>query len=381
MQNALAYLDKAVGRLKELGISFSTQDQAPAVKIVERLAVIDEGRCLAIARVLQEAGNFNELVRREVDGASYGDRYEAISGKFDSIRDDARKMVGFLDDGKVSTFEKVQMGWMKMTRGDIPARFEGIRDTYISVAKDTHDQLERESGILEAYKDFRGGLKSAEVEAQEVLKQADGLMSERRTALEAAQSAVADFAGDDGAEKARLELARDEAIRALQDEEKRYQVAKDLADNLKIAYHTSEAVMARLQQMTDVKERVYQQGVTFFTTNDVVLSALSAAFTSQAGLHEATESLNAMSEGVSQSLETLAEVSDVGLSEGVKAGYGPTVRAEAVSKLVDAVVGFQERVGKEVAEARTLATENAAMIERAVEDGKSRFAELQKTAA
>ena len=33
---------------------------------------------------------------------------------------------------------------MKITRGDIPSRFEKIRDTYLDVAKDTKDQIQRE---------------------------------------------------------------------------------------------------------------------------------------------------------------------------------------------------------------------------------------------
>ena len=65
------------------------------------------------------------------------------------------------------------------------------------------------------------------------------------------------FTGDDAAERARIELARDEKLRELQAEEKRYQISKDLSDNLTIGYNTSEVIMARLVQITTAKERVY----------------------------------------------------------------------------------------------------------------------------
>ena len=62
--------------------------------------------------------------------------------------------------------------------------------------------------------------------------------------------------------------------------------------------------------------------------------------------------------------------------EAVKAGYGPTIRADAVKKLVDSVVGFQERSQTIIEEMRKLATQNSAEIHDAVEDGKRRIAKL-----
>ncbi len=60
----------------------------------------------------------------------------------------------------------------------------------------------------------------------------------------------------------------------LQNEERRYQITKDLSDNLTISYSTSEVVMARLMQTTQAKERVYQQAISFFSTNETVFTAL-----------------------------------------------------------------------------------------------------------
>src|SRR4030095_16887133 len=149
-----------------------------------------------------------------------------------------------------------------------------------------------------------------EVLALEVLKAATATLDGAREGLKAASEKVAKFTGTEPADRARLELERDEHLRRVQDEEKRYQIAKDLSDNLTVSYNTSEVIMARMLQGTNAKERVYAQAVTFFSTNDSVLTALKASFTGMFGLHESTQTLNAMKEGVSRSLEVLAEIGD-----------------------------------------------------------------------
>ncbi|MEM1088048.1 MAG: cell surface protein, partial [Pseudomonadota bacterium] len=188
--------------------------------------------------------------------------------------------------------------------------------------------------------------------------------------------AVAAYAGEDAAERATLELARDERLRELQNEDKRYQIAKDLADNITIGYNTSEVIMARLVQITTAKERVYAQSVSFFSTNEVVLTALTASFTGMHGLHESTQTLEAMKEGVNQSLEVLAEIGDQVQEAAVRAGYGPTVSAASVKMLVDSVVNYQERAQTIIAEMRELSTKNSQEVREAVEDGKRRLTKL-----
>ena len=244
------------------------------------------------------------------------------------------------------------------------------------MTKETKNQIEREAAILEAYRDFRGALKQSEVMALEVLKKAEWKLDEAKKKLNDAAGAVANFAGTEPAERAKLELIRDEVLRQTQDEDKRYQIAKDLSDNLTIGYNTSEVIMARLMQTTSAKERIYAQAVSFFSTNDTVLTALKASFTGMFGLHESTETVNAMKEGVSKSIEVLSEIGDKVQEAAVRAGYGPTIRADAVKKLVDSVVNFQEKSQVIIEEMRKLATQNSAEIRDAVEDGKKRLASL-----
>jgi hypothetical protein len=375
-EKPLQYLDKAVNAIRDLGIWPEQQGEQPITGLLSQITELDETRVILIGRTLSQASAFNEVVREQVAAMKIGERYEDITKGFDSIRDDAKGMVDQLSDNKIDMFERVSNVWMKVSRGDIATRFNKIRDVYLDVTRDTKDQIDREQIILEAYRDFRGALKQAEVMALEVLHTAEGRLAEKKNILQQSADELAAYAGDVPADRARLEMARDERLREMQNEEKRYQIAKDLSDNLTISYNTSEVVMARLMQTTNAKERVYQQSISFFSTNETVLTALSASFTGMFGLHESTETLNAMKEGMSKSLETLSEIGDKVQEEAIKAGYGPTVRADAVKKLVDSVVNFQEKSRTIINEMRVASTKNSAEIRDAVEDGKRRLATL-----
>jgi hypothetical protein len=373
----MQYLDKAMSSLHDLGLLPEKQgEEAPIIALLDQISDLDEERVVAITRTLSQASLFNEVVREQVQAMDIGTRYEDIVDSFNSIRDDAKKMVEQIDDGKLDTFERISNVWMKVTRGDIATRFDNIKDTYLEVTDATQDQIQREQTILEAYQDFRGALKQSEVLALELLKKASAKLEGAKAAVNAAMQTVEAYQGEDAAERARLEMARDEAVRALQNEEKRYQIAKDLSDNLTISYNTSEVVMARLMQTTNAKERVYAQAVSFFSTNEVVLTALSASFTGMFGLHEGTQTIEAMKEGVSRSLEDLADIGGKVQEAAVKAGYGPTVRADAVKKLVDSVVNWQTRSREIIEEMRKQSTANAEEIRDAVEEGKRNLARL-----
>lgn len=379
----MRYLDKAMGALRDLGLPVPTQnaEETPITGLLSKIMEVDADRVTLIARVLNQASHFNEVVREQIKAMEVGERYQTITQAFNSIRDDARGMVAQMEDGKISTMERLSNIWQKATRGDIASRFNKIRDTYIEVSKDTKENIDREHAILEAYRDFRGALKQAEVLALEVLKSGEGRLGAAMAATDAAVKAAEAAAGADPAERAKLELARDEALRHLQAEDGKYQIAKDLSDNLTVSYNTSEVIMARLVQITTAKERVYQQSVSFFSTNEAVLTALTASFTGMHGLHESTRTLDAMKAGVNQSLETLAEIGGKVQEAALRAGYGPTIQADAVKKLVESVVNYQERSIEIIDEMRTAATLNSEEIRRSVEEAKQRMAKLTQRAS
>lgn len=373
---ALKQLDKALKQVRELGLETKVEEDSPIGGLLEQIYDLDQDSVAIIAKTLSQVSLFNEIVRNEISAMQIGERYEDIVLAFNSIRDDSKRLVDQMADGKINTFERVSNVWMKVRRGDISERFDEIRHTYLEVAKDAKDQIIREGRILDAYNDFRGAYKQAQVLSLKVLQKAEKQLNAAKRDLERASKKVASYKGDDIAARAELEMDRDAKIRALQDEEKRYQIAKDLSDNLTIGYNTSEVVMSRLTQTTNAKERVYQQAVSFFSTNEAVLTALRASFTGLFGLHESTRTLESMKEGIEKSLETLSEIGDKVQEAAIKAGYGPTVKAESVKMLVDSVVNFQVRTREIINEMRVLATRNSEEIRESVEEGKKRLARL-----
>lgn len=375
-KSALQQLDRAMKTVRDLGLEVESSGEDPIGGLLEKIYDLDHENVTIIAKTLAEVSTFNEIVRNEISAMEIGERYNEIVAAFNSIRDDAKRLVDQLEDGEINTIERLSNVWMKVRRGDIAERFDEIRYSYLEVAKDSKDQIIREGRILDAYNDFRGAYKQAQVLALKVLEKAEKQLAKAKGELEKATKTVEKFKGKEASKRAELEMARDTKLRALQDEEKRYQIAKDLSDNLTIGYNTSEVIMSRLMQTTSAKERVYSQAVSFFSTNEAVLTALKASFTGLFGLSESTKTLEAMKKGVSESLETISEIGDAVQEEALKAGYGPTVRADAVKKLVDSVVNFQIRSREIIDEMRVLATRNSEEIREAVEDGKRRLARL-----
>jgi len=377
MDNALvSYTSQAIQRLQKLGIILSPEPDAPILTLLDAIADLDTHRVTAIGRTLQQQSAFNAVVRDNISNMDVANRQAKIVAAFDSIREDATQMVGWLEDGKLDFIERIKSGWMTIRRGSIPDRFQAIKKTYLEVAKASDEQISREKAILQAYQDFRFGLKQAHVDAQTLLAIAQSNVEQSQSSLQQAQAASEQYQGDNGAERSGLELRRDECLRALQQQDERYQIVKDLTDNLLIAYNAAEAVFARLQQTNTIKERVYRQSVTFFSTNEIVFTALSASMTSQQGLHESTQTLEAMKAGINDGLQTIATHGNKQLEEGLRAGYGSTIKTDSVRSLVNAIVSFQESSYRMIEELRSEATQNANELASVVEDGKRRFADV-----
>ena len=369
----IPYIDRAVQLLNKIGIIIKPQADAPILKLLDNVAEIDKNRVIAIARTLQQQSAFNQVVREQIDGVEVSQRYTKIVNHFDSIRTDMEKMLGWLDDGRLDFFERIKIGWMKLQRGSIPDRFNLIKKTYLQVSQETGKQIEREHIILNAYQDFRFGLKQAQITAEELVQIATARLEECKDKLSLTIANVDNFKEDDHVTKARLELIRDEALRNVQQEDSRYQIILDLANNLTVSYNSAEAVFARIQQTTSVKERVYQQSVSFFSTNEIVFTALSASITSLTGLSESTKTLEAMKDGMNKGIESIASAGNKQLEESLRAGYSSTIKADSLRALVDAIVNYQKSSQQLIAELRNESIDNAKEIDRIVEDGKQRF--------
>ncbi|MGE0144450.1 MAG: cell surface protein [Planctomycetota bacterium] len=369
------YLDKALKVLQKYGIVAGNQQPSELTRLLDDVKHVDEPKVIAIGRTIQHMSTFNQLVRDNVEDIRIGDRYLEISNMFDSVRDDSKKLIAQLDDGRISFGEKLSNLWMKMRRGTPSDRFEKIADIYKAVAGDTREQLEKEEAIMNGYIDFRFALKESEVTARELLEKQVANWEGAKARLAAAQKVMDELAQVSDTERSRAQLARDEAHNAFQSEDRTYQLLKDVAENLAIGYDVGETLIAKLKQTHDVKDQMYRRSVTFFTTNEHVFTILGAVYTSQHGLHEATQAHEALKEGVNKGIEDVADLGRELERAALKAGYGSTIRPESVEKLVKAITDYQVESLETIAKLRKESEENARAIRKVVEDGKKRAQE------
>ncbi|MEZ6091929.1 MAG: cell surface protein [Pirellulaceae bacterium] len=330
---------------------------------------------MAIAEVIQHMSTFNQLVRENVENIQVGNRYLEITQMFDSVREDSKMLIAQLDDGRIGFTERWQNWWMKIRRGTPADRFDNIIEVYRDVTKDTKDQLSREEAIMDGYIDFRFALKEAEVLAAELLDMHGPTLTQAQQALADAQTAIDDFSGEDEGTRSRLELQRDEARQKFEEEDRTFQLLKDISENLSIGYDVGETLITKLKQTHDVKDRVFRRAVTFFTTNEHVFTILGTVYTSQQGLHEATQATEAMKEGVNKGLEDVADLGRELERAALRAGYGSTVNPESVQKLVDAISDFQIESLTMITELRKESEESTRQIRAVVEKGKKRYQE------
>ncbi len=367
------YLDQALSVLQKFGVMPKADAPPQLTKLLEEVRHVDEPKVMTIAKTVQYMQSFNAMVRDNVEDVQVGNRYLEISQQFDSIRDDSKTLIAQLDDGKISFGERMSNLWMRMRRGTPSDRFQKIAGIYQAVTSDTQTQLQKEQAIMEGYIDFRFALKEAEIVARELLVLQTANADRARAALTAAQQAVDGSPDAEAPTKSRLQLARDQALHTFQKEDRAFQLIKDIAENLQIGYDVGETLVAKLKQTHDVKDQVYRRSVTFFTTNEHVFTILGAVYTSQHGLHEATQAHEAMKAGVNKGLEDIADLGRDLERAALKAGYGSTIDPKSVEKLVTAITDYQVDSLRLVAELRKESDQNARDIRRVVEAGKQRF--------
>jgi hypothetical protein len=218
-------------------------------------------------------------------------------------------------------------------------------------------------------------VKNAEILAYEIMNTEQDNLKKAKEKWDDATKNVNSYKGEDNAELSKLQLESDEARRAYQLEDKRYQLIKDVSENLTVGYNVGETLTAKLSQTHEVKKRLYSKAITFFTTNEHVFTLLDVIYTSQGNLHEATQTLEAMQKGASKGIEDIADLGVQLEKEALKAGYGPTINKDSVQKLVDAIVNYQIESIDIIEKLRKESTDNAKEIEMIVNEGKRKYKE------
>lgn len=371
-------VDRALALLRDAGVPLpdtAAADQ-PMARLMQELTPLDSTGVVAIVRTFGRTEAFNQVVRDQIAHADIGQRYAVLAADFASVRQDTQRLIARAEHGQGVWLPRLQDFWMRLTRGTVAQRFDHIRATAKSLFRSSEDVLVRMRAVLDGYAEFRIGLKEAGIRAQGLHSKAQAALEQAQTQRETAQRAVESL--PEGAqERGRLEIVRDEAVRTVRDAERREQVAADLAQNLTVSYHTGEVVMARLAQTTAAQERVWSRSVSFFQTNESVLTALSATLTSTQGLAELTRGQDVLVEGTNQALRDLAVHGGRVHGKALRTGYGATIDVAAVKQLLDAIVDYEQESRGLIATLRIEAAENAQAIAEAVSKGKERLQAVQ----
>ncbi|MDW9481696.1 cell surface protein [Sinorhizobium meliloti] len=375
-------LQKAIDKIKDLNLTLVIPEVQPITKVIERIEDVDQAKTVVMARTLSAMRAFDALVSEKLEGSDYSDRFNVVTDGFNSIIDDSKRQVLQEERGGPGFGERIGNICMKLTRGDIADRFVKIEKVYHEVITEAGKTLELQRGILDAYVDARAALKEGEIAALEIFERIKEQTSAAKSKVEELNVKVQNASSDMSApERGRLELERDDAVNEARRQNDRYQIAKDLAEMLTVAYSVTETIFGRYNQAHKVLDRLHQKAVIFFDTQRPVMTAMKATYTGLLHVNEMSKTQVAMQDGMNRSLETLASLGSKVLTDGVRVAHGPTIKSSSVKMLVDATVAFQEEVGNSVRESRELATVEAATIRNHVEDGKQRQARFVAMAA
>ena len=115
-RSPLQYLDKASSAFRDLGLMPEKIDPAPINALLEKISDLDQDKIALIARTLGQTEVFNEVVREQTSNMEIGERYQTITNGFNSIRDDSKRLVDQVADGKLDIFERGTNMWMKIVR-------------------------------------------------------------------------------------------------------------------------------------------------------------------------------------------------------------------------------------------------------------------------
>lgn len=375
-KGSLNYLNSAMKILQDAGVVVKEPESTSIATLLEQVVDLDKDKITAIVQILQRQETFNELVRENISDMEVANRYDIITQAFNDIRSDANREVNWAEKGQNGVGVKVKRWLTSIQRGSISEQYNKVKKIYLEVFTQSNQQIKKERAILQAYNDYRLQLKESQILASDVLKIAEKMKLEQSEKLENAKNSVENYTGDDQSEKIKLELEREVALRDYQEKDKKYQIVKDLSENLTVAYSASESVFSRLNQVSEVKQRVTEKAANFFRTNEIVFTALSASITSLTGLKEISKTQEAMQKGITAGLNDIAVTGSKTLEEGLKAGYGKTIDVQAVKNLVNSIVDFQTDSVKLINDLRNESAENAKQIQDVVNEGKKRFSDV-----
>ncbi len=360
-QTLSTYLRKGKEILEKYGVK-STRDSR-LITILSEAQDVDEGRVLAICQTIQYMDDFNELARSKTGEMHFADRHKDITNTFDSIREDSAKLLKQAQNG-IGFFEKWMSKIKFFFKGTPHDRFLDGIETFYKVCDDLETQLKREKEIMTAYQDFRKAYKQSEGLAFEVLEIQEARLKTAEAAFKQAAEAVTAFTGESRSEKSKLELVRDEAEMAYEEQKEKRDMLEFVANDMVQGYHTTEGIVASIKETNKTKNAVYMRSVSFMGNNETMFTMMSLAYTQILGLHEGTRTLASIKDAAKKGLDQMGTVAAQVNKDGITQAYGVGMEAEGirdfVQKLTDQIVESRELEEQQ----RTANRENTKKIEQ-----------------
>jgi len=348
--------------------------------LVNELGVYGQEHVTVIMNTLMHKDAFNAIARDELNKINVGDRFTDIAKMFNSIREDMKLMIDQIEDGKLTLSERLRNSWSQLTRGSIPKRFDKISVLSTEVHVDAEKTIQRTKSIGQAYMEYRGALQEAAIVGEALREAAVQDLKAAQETFNAGSDKVKNLR-EAGASMQLVTLAdveKGDLLSELQASEHRVQIAESLVDDLKNSYTVGELVMMRLTQASTSLQSVWMRSVSFFSTNESVLTTLSANMVVLKMTHETTQAHNTMKDGVDQALNDIGIQGNKIQEAALRAAYGPSYKPETVRNLMNSIVTFQENAFQIKKDMRELAQNATKEIEKIGQEGQVRMDALHR---
>ncbi|HWI57401.1 MAG TPA: hypothetical protein VNZ22_09255, partial [Bacillota bacterium] len=176
--------------------------------------------------------------------------------------------------------------------------------------------------------------------------------------------------------KARKAIAKNAAVEAVERAERLYQVATNLVNDMRVGQGAGDTIIEKLKQTHTAKIAVQDRAISFWGTNEHVVTALCVALQAEKGLNERTESLQALQRGTEKAMDILAEIGTKVDRKAVETAYGASLSAESVGRLVDSMVSYQKETLQLIAECRVKADASAREIAARAAAGQAELGKI-----
>jgi hypothetical protein len=326
-------IDKAIDILKKYNIMPKPEENQIA-DILEKIREVDEPKVLALANILQYGGAFSELVTNKIQDERSAHRYEKILKIFDSIVEDADKLIAQYDDKRLTFMEKAKKRWMRFRRGTFHDRFEKFKSTYMDVQRDVKPQVLAEEEVIAAYHDYRIEHKKGAILSAQLVKSEEVRVSEKRKAF-------ADIKVDEAADleaRARTDVELAQAKRNLEIEEQNQNRINKINLMMTAGGTVADNVYARITEINKRKTDLYETAIIDFCTQREIIAGLDFALMALSGLSEATKVHKEYREGMDRALRVLGKVdgqlSQEATVEANRSFYSPETMKELWSSFV-----------------------------------------------